>query len=203
MNEETIQGSEDKKKRNGGKRVTQAIQVDFSLPKEEVQTLDFSMIFERYYKRLYNYFFYCVHNEYVTEDLVSQTFEKKMVNLAQYDSKKAVFEVWLFTIARINLNDYFRSQKRHPWTSIEQVLVEIAESSNPEEKVLLDEKEKAMSRAIRHLKDQEKAVIAYRFGAELKNKEIAKVMGMSERHVGMLIHRTLKKLRNYLIEEEA
>ena len=183
--------------------MAQAIQVDFGSPKEEVETLDFSMIFERYYKRLYNYFFYRVHNEHVTEDLVSQTFEKIIVNLAQYDSKKAVFEVWLFTIARNNLNDYFRSQKRHPWTSIEQILEEIAENSSPEEKVLLDEKQKAMSRAIRHLKDQEKAVIAYRFGAELKNKEIAKVMGMSERHVGMLMHRTLKKLRNHLIEEEA
>ncbi len=58
--------------------------------------------------------------------------------------------------------------------------------------------------SLHHLDEQEQEVIALRYGAELSNQEIAEVMGLSPNHVGVLLHRTLKKLRQAMqIEEEA
>lgn len=181
--------------------MAQIVRIPIEDHKEKVQ-LDFSWIFERYYKRLYNYFFYRVHNESLAEDLVSQTFEKVMVHLYQYEAEKGDFEVWLFSIARNNMNDYFRQQKKHPWTSLESIFEEISSEEDPEKMMMMEESARQIAEAVRHLKDQERALIAYRFGAELKNKEIAEVMGLSERHIAMLLHRTLKKLKRALEEEE-
>ena len=183
------------------KSVAQVVKLREETSKEKVQ-LDFSWIFESYYKRLYNYFYYRVHNETLTEDLVSQTFEKVMVNLYKYEPEKGQFEVWLFTIARNQMNDYFRKQKRHPWTSLDEVFQEIAKEGNPEALMMMEESSRQLIRAVQYLKDKERTLIAYRFGADLKNKEIAVLMGMSERHVATLLHRTLKKLKKYLEEEE-
>lgn len=170
-------------------------------PSKEPVQLDFSLIFERYYKRLYNYFYYRVHNEMLAEDLVSLTFEKIMVNLASFSPEKGHFEIWFFTIARNNVNDYFRQQKRYPWTSMEEVFQQVAKEGNPEQFVMMKESARQITEAVTYLKERERAVIAYRFGAQLKNKEIAALMGLSERHVATLLYRTLKKLKTYLEEE--
>ena len=159
------------------------------------QSLDFTYIFETYYKRIYNYYYYRVQNQQIAEDLASQLFEKAMTKISSYESSKGNFEVWLFAIARNILNDYFRSQKKYPWSSLDSVLEMISEESNLEQMIFQAEETKVLLDMIKTLKEKERNIIAYKFGADLKNKEIAELLGIGEKNVSVILYRTLKRLK--------
>lgn len=172
----------------------QAVVIEYVNSKKE-GSLDFTYIFETYYKRIYNYYYYRVQNQYISEDLTSQLFEKVMTKISSYESDKGHFEVWLFAIARNVLNDYFRSQKKYPWSSLDSVLETITEEANPEQMICQAEETRRLLEMIKTLREKERNIIAYKFGAHLKNKEIAELLGISEKNVSVILCRTLKKLK--------
>ena len=161
---------------------------------------DFNFIFNTYYKKVFNYYYYRTNNKSVAEDLTSGTFEKILCKSEQYDSTKASLEIWIFAIARNTLKDYFKMMKRHPWESIEEIVDSISSEQSPEEKALHSEEEQELIEAIMNLGQRERTIVAYRYGAELKNKEIAQLMGISEKTISKISMRVLKKLRCVLKE---
>ena len=168
---------------------------------EETDRLDFEAIFEAFYTRIYNFNYYRIQKQAVAEDLTSITFEKAFIKIHTFDSKKSSLEVWLFAIARNVLKDYFRSQKRHPLESLDQVFETIVGDSSLEAHVIANEQKEKLLFAVRKLKDKERALIAYKYGAGLKNKEIAVLTGMKEKTVSANLCRILKKMRSDLQEE--
>ena len=172
----------------------QTVVMDYVESKKE-ESLDFTYIFEAYYKRIYNYYYYRVQNKQIAEDLTSQLFEKAMTKISTYESCKGNFDVWLFVIARNILNDYFRRQKKYPWSSLDSVLEMVSEESNLEEMIFHAEETKVLLDMIKTLKEKERNIIAYKFGADLKNKEIAELLGIGEKNVSVILYRTLKKLK--------
>ena len=169
---------------------------------QEVMVLeeDFEQLFHLYYSRLYNFFFYRVQNQHLAEDLTSQTFERLMYKRSTLSAEKGKFEVWLFAIARNILNDYFRRQKKYPWTSIEQVADSLASQITVEQDVIFQEDIGQMLELVKGLKEKERNIIAYKFGAQLKNREIGEILNLSEKNVSVMLHRTLKKLKETLEE---
>lgn len=83
--------------------------------------LAFAAVFEAYYKRIFNYIAYRVSCRYTAEDLASQVFEKTLSKLPGYSPEKAPLEVWLFAIARNVVNDYYRSQARQRFFSLDSI----------------------------------------------------------------------------------
>jgi len=51
------------------------------------------------------------------------------------------------------------------------------------------------------LSDKERNIIALKYAAELKNTDIAEIMGISDSNVGVILFRSLKKLRKELEKE--
>lgn len=172
-----------------------------TLSQYEIKEEEFTYIFETYYKRVYNCIYYRVHCRYVSEDLASQVFEKVMLKIHTYSEKRSSFEVWLFAIVRNVVNDYFRSQKRQRWISIDSILHLKSINKEPEELVINEEESDELMRAVRMLSAEERSLIACKYGASLKNKEIAQVLGMSESNVGVKLYRIMKKLKTTLREE--
>ncbi len=54
---------------------------------------------------------------------------------------------------------------------------------------------------MRRLPERDQEVLALKFGADLANQEIAQMMGLKPTHVGVLLHRAVRKLR-LAVEEE-
>lgn len=135
------------------------------IQKELLSSIDaeatFTLIFETYYKRIYNYIHYRVNCHFTAEDLTSQVFEKTMNKINTYSPSKSPFEVWLFAIARNVVND-------------------------------------RLQQALQALHTRERNMLALKFGAELKNTEISQLMGITEDNVGVILYRTMKKLRKTL-----
>ena len=55
---------------------------------------------------------------------------------------------------------------------------------------------------IKELDDRERDLLALKFGAGLTNRRIARLTGLTESNVGVILYRTLHHLREQLREEE-
>jgi RNA polymerase sigma-70 factor (ECF subfamily) len=161
---------------------------------------DFTYIFETYYKRVYNYIFYRVNSCREAEDLTSQVFEKIMAKIGTYCEEKSQFEVWVFSISRNVINDYFREIKKHKVFSIDSFKDLISNKKDPEDIVESRETNDELLNALKVLDARERNVIALKFGANLKNTEIAEILKLSESNIGVILYRTMKKLRKELGE---
>lgn len=169
---------------------------------EQCKEKDFTYIFETYYKRVYNFIYYRVNCHYTSEDLTSQVFEKIMVNIETYSKNKSPFEVWLFAISRNVVNDYFRGLKKYKIFSLDLIKDFVSRKQTPEAIVEIAETNDELLKALRVLDQREKNIIALKFGAELKNKEIAEILHLTESNVGVILYRIMKKLKTQLEKED-
>ncbi len=164
--------------------------------KENIYTeQELTLIFQTYYKRVYNYIYYRVNSHHTTEDLASQVFEKIMRKISTYSEAKSPFEVWMFAIARNVVNDYFRSLKKYKLFSIDAIKGLASREKTPESIVVEVESNDKLLKALNILGKRERNIIALKFGANLKNKEIAKILDITESNVGVILYRTMKKLK--------
>ena len=159
---------------------------------------DFTYIFESYYKKVYNYIYYRVNCHYTAEDLVSQVFEKVMYKIDVYSKEKSPFEVWLFAIARNTVNDYLRSTTKYRFLSIDVIKDLVSRKKTPEDIIETTETNDELLKALKTLDVREQNIIALKFGAELKNVEIAEILDLTESNVGVILYRAMKKLKKEL-----
>ena len=170
----------------------------------EAGSESFVILYDRYFSRVYNYIRYRCSDTSEADDLTAQVFLKALVNLDKYDPQKAPFDAWLFTIARNLLNDSYRKKRRYYVVDIEDVEHILSHSDRPlEEKVEHSEEKYRLLECMASLSNRHRDLIALKFGANMTNREIAKITGLSEQNVGVLLHRGIKKLRKIMQEEDA
>ena len=160
-------------------------------------------IFDAHYKRVYNFCAYRINNHHDIEDLVSTVFEKVIAKYNTYCPSSGSIEAWIITIAKNVVNDYYRQKKNKVCIQLD-FINDIAESTagQPEE-ILNDlETKKALMNALNVLSEKERTIIAMKYAASLKNIDIASILSLSESNVGIIIHRSLKKMRQ-ILEGEA
>ncbi|WP_026895346.1 sigma-70 family RNA polymerase sigma factor [Clostridiisalibacter paucivorans] len=162
---------------------------------------EFTYIFQTYYKRVYNYIYYRVNNHYTAEDLTSSVFEKVMSKIDTYCKGESPFEVWLFAIARNVIRDYFRKFKKRKIFSMDKIKELISKEKTPEEKILTAETNDRLLKLLDILNERERNIIAFKFGANLKNREIAELLDISESNVGVILYRSMKKLKKEMERE--
>lgn len=163
----------------------------------------FVLLYDRYFSRVYNYIRYRCTELNEADDLTAQVFLKALVNLDKYDPQKAPFDAWLFTIARNLINDFFRKKRHYFVVDIEEVEHILSHSGRPlEEKVERSEEKYQLLESMQQLSARHRDIIALKFGANMTNREIANITGLTEQNVGVLLHRGIKKLRKTMQEEK-
>lgn len=73
--------------------------------------MDFNNFYKSNQLRFYKFFLRRVSSSIIAEDLTQDFFTKVYLNLDKFDENKALFDAWLFTIARNTLIDYYRKNK--------------------------------------------------------------------------------------------
>ena len=126
------------------------------------------------------------------EDLTSITFEKAWRARKKYRRDLAGFGTWLMAIARNVAVDHFRSHRRH--APLEAV-AEVAGGATPEELAEHRSDVERLGRLLEALPARERELVALKYGAELTNRDIARLTRLSESNVGTLLHRTVHELR--------
>lgn len=168
-------------------------------PKEEDS---FTKLYNEYFPRVNNYVHYRVADFHAAEDLTSQIFEKVFAKKHYYQESKAPFSVWLFRIARNTITDYYRSRKGVHSISLDGYTKDIvARELDPVAIVELNEIQHHLLKAITSLSQREQEIIALRFWSGLSNREIAKLVGISESNTGVILFRAMGQLRIILASQ--
>ncbi len=162
----------------------------------------FAMLYDHYFPRVYNYVRYRVTDAPTADDLTAQIFERVLLNLARYQAKRASFSAWLFGIARHVIGDHFRAQRRQRWLPFDTMRQQASPDPSPEHVIVTHEAHEKLLKAVATLKNRERDLVAMKFGGDLTNREIARLTGLSESNVGVILYRSLRKLRAVLELEE-
>jgi RNA polymerase sigma-70 factor (ECF subfamily) len=142
--------------------------------------------------RIYNFFRYRVGDGQIAEDLTADTFEKAWRKRHHYRHDLASFSTWLFTIARRVAIDHYRKHRAN--SSLESIS-ELATDETLEDLTQKRSDFNRLSVLLNQLEDRDRELVALRYGAGLTNRAIAGLTGLTESNVGVILHRTLKKLR--------
>lgn len=156
----------------------------------------FGALYEHFFPRIYNYIRYRVHDAAITDDLTAQVFEKAFAKRHSYNPEIAPFEAWLFAIARHSVYNYTRDQR--PWLPLDAAFQRTSTHHQPEPSVIQQERNQQLLDAVRQLPDQQREVVALKFGAELSNIEIARMLDITPNHVGVILYRAVHRLRQLL-----
>jgi RNA polymerase sigma-70 factor, ECF subfamily len=163
--------------------------------KTEIMTdaIDWKEIYTSCLPRIFHFFCFKVGTRATAEELTSITFEKAWSNRKNYKQDRGHINAWIFGIARKVAVDFFRQPRR------EVPLIEVIEIPDPvsvEEDVLRQINFHRLTVILSHLSDRERELIALKYGAELTNREISRLAGLSESNVGTILHRVVSKIRS-------
>lgn len=167
-----------------------------------IDSAAFSALFDRYFPLVHKYMLYRVGDLMSADDLTAEVFEHLLVALPRFNPARAPFGAFLFGIARHTVNDHYRIQKRKQDISVEEIHQLAARDPQPEETSLLKEEDHHLLAALKKLSNREKEIISLKFGAELTNRQIAKLTGLGESHVGVILYRSMQHLRLMFTEME-
>lgn len=160
----------------------------------------FAQLYDAYLERVYRYVVIHVSDEPTAEDITSQVFLKAWEHLDQYQSVSSPFIAWLYTIARNQVIDYYRTRK--PSIAIDEVVSLPAKEDSVDEQVQARFDMQAMRDALQFLTEEQQEVLILRFIAGLETHEIARQMNKAEGAIRALQMRALQTLSKYVTEKE-
>jgi RNA polymerase sigma-70 factor, ECF subfamily len=145
-----------------------------------------------YADRVHRFLRSMVANAQDAEDLTNQTFTRMLERIDRFEARGLPFSAWLFRIARNLAIDHFRAAAR--------------ELPGPEEHAGCSAEEEAMRslgrfgmRAlIEPLSDDQRHVLALKYGLDFSNGEVACLLGKSEGAIKSLQHRAFASLERRL-----
>lgn len=158
------------------------------------------LLYERYHKDLYAYFYRCTNDSSKSEDLVHTVFFKILKNAHQF-AGKSKFVYWLFTIARnVQINDFRKRDPLRQSYEIKEMDSMKYSVHSPSEALEKQEQKRLLEMALNQLSPEKKeAIILSRFQG-MKYREIAKIAGCKESAVKSRIQRGLLEMREIMKE---
>lgn len=165
----------------------------------DARSVAFTALYHAQFDRVYACLRYRVGNSALAEDLAAEVFSRAWAKLTAIDNPQAAV-AWLFVTARHLAVDHYRGKAAT--LALEELTAgEHPMASPPDEQVLTAERAALVVQCLRALGEREREVVGLRFVAGLRNREIAQVIGTSEGNVAKIIHRALRKMKEYLNTE--
>ena len=156
------------------------------------QAVHWDRVYAEQLPRVYNFFRFRVRSQSDVEDLTARTLEKAWIARERYRHDLAGFTTWLLSIARNVAIDYLRARRDH--VPID-VAVDIPTENTPERAAMEGSDIARLAELTANLPERERELLALKYGAEISNRLIAQLTGLSESNVGTILSRTVEKLR--------
>lgn len=152
------------------------------------------LLFERYKKPLYGFYYGMNKDQELSEDLIQNTFYRVMKyrHLFRGDGD---FRTWLFHIARNVRHDHFRKEKIKGKDTIENWEHKLGHTENRAEEMEQHEEHMMLSMAMDRLPPEKREVLLLSKYQERKYKEIGEMLGCSEGAVKVKVFRALQELK--------
>lgn len=157
----------------------------------------FGELYDYYFPKVYRYTAAKVNNQRDAEDLVSSIFIKVLEHLPSYKWKGFPFGAWIFRIAKNAIIDYYRSAYKSKNANIDDLpfIRDKTDLGAPDKKTAKNELGEIVKKVLEGLNEVETEVIRLKFFSELSNKEIAEILNLTQTNVGVILFRTLRKIK--------
>lgn len=174
-----------------------------SIIREEISPREtFARFYDETMPKVYRYIYYKVNGPEIAEDLTSEVFEKALVNFKKFNHEKASFSTWILTIAKHTIADYYRTQPKIKMVNIDEAVETPSRDPGPDEIAEDEDEKQLLRRCISQLPDREQEIVRLKFTMEMTNREIARVIGLTESNVGVMLYRIIRKLRGSFQENQ-
>jgi RNA polymerase sigma-70 factor (ECF subfamily) len=138
-------------------------------------------------RRVYSYVAYRLGDGPDAEDVTSTTVERALRYRSNYDPRKGKPQSWLIGIARACVDDHLRERALHVGEPADH-----ASSDELEGSTVL---RLSVGAAVAALRDQDRELIALRYGADLSTRQIGELLEMKAGAVDVALHRARERLR--------
>jgi RNA polymerase sigma-70 factor (ECF subfamily) len=150
----------------------------------------FERLYDEHAAALLAFLTYQTGDRDLADDIVADTFERVLTTASRWRGRSSE-KTWLYTIAMNRLRDLSRRRGAEA-----RALQRVATMSTaPDELTAVGDRD-LLQRGLQHLPDEERTVIALRFGADLSVQEIAKLLGQRQTTVEGRLYRGLRRLRD-------
>jgi RNA polymerase sigma factor (sigma-70 family) len=161
----------------------------------------FGALYDHYFSRVYKYVRLRVPDAAAADDLTATVFTRALDRLHTYRPDRASFGVWLFRIAHNAVVDYYRASRRRSTVPLDPS-TRLLTAPAPEVEVERMEETTAMLAALADLSPREQEIVALKFAGGLTNRRIAEIVRLKPGHVGVILYRAIRKLRDQLTKSD-
>lgn len=162
---------------------------DYKLTKSEEAM--YTKLYKQYRKDILNYVYSRTRDADVALEVASKVFIKLFTNWRNIKQETA--RAWLYTVAKNEMMDHFRSKSRT--TSLDDEIFEErvpAGGENVEKLAEIDIKSQKVKEVVKGFQPKAREIFALKIYDELTFAEIAEVMGINEGAVKMMYYRSLE-----------
>ncbi len=153
-----------------------------------------AVLYERYNRNLFGFFFKTTLDAQASEDLVQTVFFKIIKYRERYRADEGPFAAWLFRIAHNANVDYFNSlEPGRVETRVEEADIPAADDLG--EDLLKKERSRRVKEALACLSDAQREVLILSRYQDLKYEEIAGILNCRAGTVKARVFRAVEKLR--------
>lgn len=160
------------------------------------------LLFERYHRALYSFFYRLTSKSEVSEDLVQNVF-LRMLKYRHTYTGAGEFKTWMYHLARNVHADHYQKNKRlgfsDDFSHLENVL---RDDVTMEDQTRKEEEMHLLQQALNRLDVEKREVLVLSRFQELKYKEIAELYGCTEGAIKVRAFRALDELKQIYLKLE-
>jgi RNA polymerase sigma-70 factor (ECF subfamily) len=165
------------------------------------ETQKLGLLYERYKKRLFGFFYKMNKDASLSEDLVQNVFIKILKYKHTY-TEESKFIVWLFQIARNTSYDSFKKSKKYMHKDIDSLAYALNGADDIQGAMIERENTITLKKAIALLPPEKKELILLSKFKELKYREVGEIIGCTEGNARLKVHRALNELKDIFLTLE-
>lgn len=161
----------------------------------------FNYLVQIYFDNLTYFIKRYVHDFATAEDIAMDSMLELIIHKRRYDFRCSL-KTYLFMIGRSKALNYIKRNKRIILMQNDSYdFLSLKDTDTPEEKILLDEKSKALNLAISELpKDMREAVYLVYYENQ-SYEQVAKILNKNVKQIDNLLYRAKRTLKTILKEE--
>lgn len=150
------------------------------------------LLFERYHRQLFGFYYRMCGDAELSEDLVQNLF-LRMLKYRHTFSGEGQFRAWMYQMARNLLADHYRKEKRmlkDDFKEAEKLWENEAKEQAQEEQF------KTLEKALQYLSDDKRELLVLSRYQGLRYREIAEMKATTEANIKVKVFRAIRELKD-------